>query len=133
MGTGGFLCRSGICSAWHGVFQGMVRLLDDCFPGKANLIVTQKVSNVSSDPGEIAFVARFFANQKPPVAIYFIFADIFALGLYYWVDMKDEVGAFGSKSLPLDDLDLLPLSTSIPYLDENKNNADVHDVTREVM
>lgn len=67
-----------------------LRLLDDCFAGKVNLIVTQKVSNVSSDPGEIAFVARILATQKPPIGIYFVSEDIFTLASYYWADMKDE-------------------------------------------
>ena len=112
-----------------------LRLLDDCFAGKVNLIVTQKVSNVSSDPGEIAFVARILANQKPPVGIYFISEDIFTLGSYYWADMKDEgFVAPGWKSLPPDDLDLLPPATSIPLPEgNNKGTAVDPDAAGEVM
>lgn len=84
-----------------------LRLLDDCFAGKVNLIVTQKVSNVSSDPGEIAFVARILATQKTPIGIYFISEDIFTLASYYWADMKDEgFVPSGWKALPQDELDI---------------------------
>ena len=83
-----------------------LRLLDDCFAGKVDLIVTQKVSNVTSDPGEIALVARLLANQKPPVGIYFISEDLFTLASYFWPDMKDEgFVQSGWKTLPPDDLD----------------------------
>ena len=34
------------------------RLLEDCLNGKVDLIITQKVSNVSRSPEEIAFVSR---------------------------------------------------------------------------
>lgn len=43
------------------------RLLNDCFAGKVNLIVTQKVSNVSRKTNDIAFVSRLLAAQKEPV------------------------------------------------------------------
>ena len=97
-----------------------LRLLDDCFGGKVNLIVTQKVSNVSSDPGEIAFVARILANQKPPIGIYFISEDIFTLGSYYWADMKDDgFVPLGWKTLPPDDLDLLPAVNQAALTDKD--------------
>lgn len=35
-----------------------VRLLGDCFSGKVDLIITQKVSSVSRNPDEITFVSR---------------------------------------------------------------------------
>ena len=37
------------------------RLLQDCFRGKVNLIITQKVSNVSKKDYEITFLARILA------------------------------------------------------------------------
>jgi hypothetical protein len=37
------------------------RLLEDCFDGKVDLIITQKVSNVSKKPSEISFCARILA------------------------------------------------------------------------
>ena len=66
------------------------RLLGDCFSGKVNLIVTQKVRSVSNDPEEMAFVARLLAAQKNPVGIYFISEDIFTLASYYQSDLKDQ-------------------------------------------
>ena len=65
------------------------RLLEDCLTGKVNLIITQKVSNVSKKPQEITILSRLLAAQKPPVGIYFISEDIFTLASYYMQDMKD--------------------------------------------
>ena len=82
------------------------RLLEDCFTGKVDLIVTQKISNVSSDWHEMAFVARMLAAQEHPIGIYFISEDIFTLASYYLLDMRDE-GLFpvGWQMLPPDELD----------------------------
>lgn len=55
------------------------RLLDDCFDGKVDLIITQKVSNVSKKSQEITFVSRLLASLDNPVGIYFISEDIFTL------------------------------------------------------
>ena len=66
-----------------------IRLLNDCFAGKIDLIVTQKLSNATSDPQEIAFVARILAAQDPPIGIYFISEDIYTLASYYMEDLKD--------------------------------------------
>lgn len=83
-----------------------IRLLNDCFAGKIDLIVTQKLSNATSDPQEIAFVARILAAQDPPIGIYFISEDIFTLASYYWIDMKDKgILPDGWKVLPPDELD----------------------------
>ena len=88
------------------------RLLEDCFTGKVNLIVTQKVSNVSSDWHEMAFMARMLAAQEHPIGIYFISEDIFTLASYYQPDLRDE-GLFpaGWQMLPPDELDEPVLST----------------------
>ena len=88
------------------------RLLEDCFNGKVDLIVTQKISNVSSDWHEMAFVARMLAAQEHPIGIYFISEDIFTLASYYLSDMRDE-GLFpaGWQMLPPDELDEPMLST----------------------
>jgi len=64
------------------------RLLDDCFAGKVDLIITQKVSNVSKKPQEITFMASILASLDKPVGIYFISEDIFTLASYYQDDMK---------------------------------------------
>lgn len=68
---------------------GWCRMLEDCMTGKVNLIITQKVSNVSKKPQEITILSRLLAAQKPPVGIYFISEDIFTLASYYMQDMKD--------------------------------------------
>ena len=82
------------------------RLLDDCFAGKVDLIVTQKVSNVSKDWEEITLIARMLAAQKHPVGMYFISEDIYTLASYYRPDIKDT-GYLpeGWTVLPEDELD----------------------------
>ncbi len=65
------------------------RLLEDCMKGKVDLIITQKISNVSKKPYEITVISRVLASQKHPVGIYFISEDIFTLASYYLEDMKD--------------------------------------------
>ena len=65
------------------------RLLDDCMEGKIDLIITQKVSNVSKKSHEVTICARLLAQQKPPIGIYFISEDIFTLASYYVEDMRD--------------------------------------------
>ena len=88
------------------------RLLEDCFTGKVDLIVTQKVSNVSSDWHEMAFMARMLAAQEHPIGIYFISEDIFTLASYYQPDLRDEhLFPSGWQVLPPDELDEPMLST----------------------
>ena len=107
-----------------------LRLLDDCLAGKVNLIVTQKVSNVSSDPGEMTLVARLLANQRPPVGIYFISEDIFTLASYFWPDMKDEgFVRSGWNGLPPDDLDLIRASERHDFLNEDAGAGAAADNT----
>ena len=48
------------------------RLVQDCFAGRVDLIITQKVSNVTRKPIEITILAGLLAAQKHPVGIYFI-------------------------------------------------------------
>lgn len=88
------------------------RLLEDCFTGKVDLIVTQKVSNVSSDWHEMAFMARMLAAQEHPIGIYFISEDLFTLASYYQPDLRDE-GLFptGWQMLPPGELDEPMFST----------------------
>ena len=47
-------------------------LLSDCDDGKVNLIITQKISNISKKIHEVTFCARMLAARNPPVGIYFI-------------------------------------------------------------
>ena len=92
------------------------RLLGDCFSGKVDLIVTQKVSNVSNDPDELAFIVRTLAAQKHPVGIYFISEDIYSLASYYRGDLFDRAMLpTGHKPLPDDELD-------IPMIYEGENH-----------
>lgn len=65
------------------------RLLEDCQNGRVDLIITQKVSNVSRKPYEVTILSRMLAMQPKPVGIYFISEDIFTLASYYLEDMKD--------------------------------------------
>lgn len=65
------------------------QLLQDCVDGKVDLIITQKISNVSKKSHEITLCARLLAQQKPPIGIYFISEDIFTLASYYLEDMQD--------------------------------------------
>ena len=69
--------------------SGWCHLLEDCFTEKVNLIVTQKISNVSRKPQEITFCARILASLKRPVGIYFISENVFTLASYYQGDLHD--------------------------------------------
>ena len=66
------------------------RLLCDAMVGKVDLIITQKVSNVSKKMPEVTFCSRILAKQKHPVGIYFISEDIFTLASYYKADIQDK-------------------------------------------
>ncbi len=66
------------------------RLLDDCFAGKVDLIITQKVSNISRKPDELALMARLLACQEHPIGMYFINEELFTLASYYQKQMKDD-------------------------------------------
>ena len=82
------------------------RLLEDCFSGKVDLIVTQTVKSVSRNPDELLFIARTLAAQKHPVGIYFISEDIFTLASYYRQDLHEKnLLPFGWDVLPKDELD----------------------------
>ena len=81
--------------------KGWCRLLDDCFAGKIDLIITQKVSNVTRKPEDIAFVSRLLAALPQPVGIYFISEDIFTLASYYQEDLRDKgIIPHGWRTLP---------------------------------
>lgn len=78
------------------------RLLDNCFEGKVNLIITQKVSNVAKGTFDVTFCSRILAAQEPPIGIYFISEDIFTLASYYQDDLRDPF------FLPSPDWEVLP-------------------------
>ena len=77
------------------------RLLEDCMDGKVDLILTQKLSNVSKKSYEINFCAKLLARQKPPIGIYFISEDIFTLASYYANDPADDLLLSGLDWQPL--------------------------------
>ncbi len=78
------------------------RLLNDCFHGQVDLIITQKVSNVSKKHYEITILARMLAALKKPVGIYFVSENIYTLASYYLHDMHDD------EFFPSEDWTLLP-------------------------
>lgn len=92
---------------------GWRRLLDDCIQGNVNLILTQKLSNLSKRVFELTFCSRLLAAQDPPVGIYFISEDIFTLASYYQEDLRDtfflstqnprSAIAKGAEALPYDE------------------------------
>ena len=87
------------------------RLLNDCFSRKVDLIITQKVSNVSKKHYEITMVARMLAALENPVGIYFVSENIFTLASYYQHDMRNTA-FFPSEDweqLPADEAEELPL------------------------
>lgn len=64
------------------------RLLQDCMDGKVDLIITQKISNVSKKPYEITILSRMLATYG--IGIYFVSEDIFTMASYYLADLKDD-------------------------------------------
>ena len=70
--------------------------------GKVNLIITQKIGNVSRDMQELTICSRLLATQNPPIGIYFISEDIFTLASYYTRDLRD------TKFFPSEDWKILP-------------------------
>lgn len=83
-------------------------LLSDCDAGKVNLIITQKVSNVSKKVHEVTLCARMLAARKKPIGIYFISEDIYTLASYYREDLREPC-FFPSPDweiLPDDELDV---------------------------
>lgn len=65
------------------------RLLNDCYDGKVDLILTQKMSNVSKKINELSFCARMLAAHNPPIGIYFISEDMYTLASYYQYDLRE--------------------------------------------
>ena len=83
------------------------QLLCDCDAGKVDLIITQKVSNVSKKNQEVTFCARILAAREKPVGIYFISEDLYTLASYYREDLRDPyfLPSPDWKALPDDDID----------------------------
>ena len=83
---------------------GWSRLIDDAMSGKVDLIITQKVSNVTKSTFDITLLSRILATQNPPIGIYFISEDIYTLASYYQSDLRD-MNMFPSGWTPLPDND----------------------------
>lgn len=65
------------------------RLVQDCFDGKIDLIITQKISNVAKRRYEITLLSRIMAAREKPIGIYFISEDMYTLSYYYQEDLRD--------------------------------------------
>ncbi len=77
------------------------RAVQDGFSGKIDLIITQKVSNVSRKPHEVAFLSSLLASLKNAVGIYFISEDLYTLASYYQEDMRSPFFLPGPGIAPL--------------------------------
>ena len=85
----GFYIDNGSTAPYMEKSSAWTELLSDCDEGKVNLIITQKVSNVSRDVQEVTICARMLAARNPPVGIYFISEDLYTLASYYRDDLRE--------------------------------------------
>ena len=85
----GFYIDTGSAAPYMESSTAWSELLEDCDAGKVNLIITQKVSNVSRDIQEVIICARILAARDPPVGIYFISENLYTLASYYREDLRD--------------------------------------------
>ena len=104
----GFYIDNGSTAPYMENSTAWSELLSDCDAGKVDLIITQKVSNVSRDAQEMTICARMLAARKPPVGIYFISEDLYTLASYYRDDLREPYffPTPGWKILPDDELDM---------------------------
>lgn len=65
-------------------------LISDCENGKIDLVITQKVSNVTRRVNDIILLSRLFASREHPIGFYFVSEDLFTLASYYMEDLNDE-------------------------------------------
>ena len=97
------------------------RLLDDCFSGKVDLIVTQKVSNMSRKAWDLSLLVRLLAVRG--VGVYFINEDIFTTASYYLRDLQDTDFLLGDPDLP-EDPDFLEDAEEEPFFLPGGDDAD---------
>lgn len=104
----GFYIDNGSTAPYMENSTAWSELLSDCDAGKVDLIITQKVSNVSRDAQEMTICARILAARKPPVGIYFISEDLYTLASYYRDALREPYffPTSGWKILPDDELDM---------------------------
>lgn len=104
------------------------RLLQDCMDGKVDLIITQKISNVSKKIHEISFCARILAAMAPPVGIYFVSEDIYTMASYYSHDLRDSDFFPDDEWTPLpfssEELESLPEGRRVQTLLTHKDDCD---------
>ena len=80
----------------------LCRLLNDCQSGKVNLIITQKISNMSRKAWDLTLILRTLMSMN--VGVYFISEDIFTMATYYRMDQFDsEFLTPGLEPLPEDE------------------------------
>lgn len=83
----------------------LCRLLNDCHKRKVDLIITQKISNMSRKAWDLALILRMLTSKM--IGVYFINEDIFTLARYYMMDLYDNEFLIPDMApLPDDDLDL---------------------------
>ena len=63
----GFYIDNGSTAPYMEKSSAWTELLSDCDEGKVNLIITQKISNVSRKIHEVSICARMLAARNPPV------------------------------------------------------------------
>ena len=77
----------------------LCRLLNDCREGKVNLVITQKISNMSRKAWDLALIIRMLTSMN--IGVYFISEDVFTMATYYRLDMEDtEFLTPGMEPLP---------------------------------
>ncbi len=77
----------------------LCRLLNDCREGKVNLVITQKISNMSRKAWDLALIIRMLTSMN--IGVYFISEDVFTMATYYRLDMEDtEFMTPGMEPLP---------------------------------
>ncbi len=80
----------------------LCRLLNDCRKGKVNLVITQKISNMSRKAWDLTLILRMLASIN--VGVYFVSEDIFTTAAYYDMDRLDtEFLVPGLDPLPDDE------------------------------
>jgi len=110
----GFYVDEGATAPNMETAQEWSRLLNDCYAGKVDLVITQKASNISKKITEISFCARILASLDKPVGVYFISEDIYTLASYYQNDLRDPY--------------FLPFSDSSELSDDNSQQLGMqHD------
>jgi len=89
------------------------RLIQDAWDDKIDLIITQKIGNVSKKRHEVIMFSRMMASLKKPIGIYFVSEDIFNLASYYQEDLRDTFFVpQGWEQLPDEPIDMRGLPES---------------------